>query len=136
MQPRHPKVPFLLLMLILSTVPGCSKRPADELVTSRAGIEVYQVYELYREHIHDKKRPPTKLADLELFEAGYPIGYQALRNGQCVAFWGVSLAKPDEKSDIILAYEKDTPTQGGLVVMKDGTVKKLTAEEFKAAPKS
>ena len=35
----------------------------------------------------------------------------------------------------MLAYHKDVPEKGGEVLMQDGTAKKMTAEEFQAAPK-
>ena len=36
-------------------------------------------------------------------------------------------------SNTILAYEKDAPEKGGMVAHGDGSVKKLTADEFKKA---
>ena len=39
----------------------------------------------------------------------------------------------DGTSNTILAYEKDAPTKGGAVAYGDGSVRKLTAEEFKKA---
>ncbi len=38
--------------------------------------------------------------------------------------------------DVVLAYEKNVPTEGGLVLMLNRSVKKLTADEFKAARKA
>jgi hypothetical protein len=42
-----------------------------------------------------------------------------------------------QTSSAILAYIKTVPDRGGNVLMEDGrTIKKLTAEEFRAAPKA
>ena len=39
-------------------------------------------------------------------------------------------------SNTVLGYEKDVPEKGGAVAMGDGSVKTMTAEQFKAAPKA
>ena len=36
----------------------------------------------------------------------------------------------------VLAYEKDVPTKGGLVLYGDGFVDNVTAAEFQAKPKA
>ena len=35
----------------------------------------------------------------------------------------------------VLAYENDAPNTGGYVLLTSGEVKKMSASEFKAAPK-
>ncbi|AMV36268.1 hypothetical protein [Planctomyces sp. SH-PL62] len=36
----------------------------------------------------------------------------------------------------ILAYGKDVPTKGGAVLLLNRTVRRMTADEFKAAPQA
>lgn len=36
----------------------------------------------------------------------------------------------------VVAYEKNTPTAGGYVLLTSGEVKKMTTSEFAAAPKA
>ena len=36
----------------------------------------------------------------------------------------------------VVAYEKDVPASGGYVLLTSGQVKKMTADEFQAAPKA
>jgi hypothetical protein len=36
----------------------------------------------------------------------------------------------------VLGYEKDAPTKGGLVLMGDASVREMSADEFKNAPKA
>lgn len=36
----------------------------------------------------------------------------------------------------VLGYEKDVPKRGGLALMADGAVKRMTAGDFIAAPKA
>ncbi len=50
-------------------------------------------------------------------------------------YWGVGLSDSAEAASTVLAYQKDVPEQGGEVLMQNGTAKKMTADEFKAAAK-
>jgi hypothetical protein len=99
------------------------------------------VGELYRMYIATKQKPPQKLTDFAPLEKMSPTGYQALKSGDVIVRFGVSLSDTGEEpgkepSDEVLAYGKDVPNQGGEVLMTNRTIKKMTAEEFKAAPKA
>jgi hypothetical protein len=39
-------------------------------------------------------------------------------------------------SNTVLAYEKDVPARGGLVLMGDASTRRMTAQEFAQAPKA
>lgn len=83
----------------------------------------------------NKGKAPAKAANLAKYETGFPSGYTNVRDGVIVVYWGAALA--DGVTDKVIAYEKGTPDSGGYVLMQDGiTTKKMTAEEFKAAPKA
>jgi hypothetical protein len=59
--------------------------------------------------------------------------------GTLVVIWGASIISPKDgpgSSNIVLGYEKNVPTSGGAVLMLDGTVKSMTAQEFNAATKA
>lgn len=79
---------------------------------------------------------PSKVADLTQYEAAAPLALRSIKNGDIVVVWGATM--PGE-GDIgkgtteIVAYEKKTPTEGGAVLLHNGTVKEMTAEEFKSA---
>jgi hypothetical protein len=79
--------------------------------------------------------PPKNAADLAKYEKLFAVGYPKVKRGDIVLFYGIPLE--DGAADKVLAYEKKTPESGGLVLMQDGkTIKKMTPDEFKAAPKS
>ena len=44
--------------------------------------------------------------------------------------------RPAGTAKTILAYEKDVPASGGLVLMAEGSVRSMTADEFKKTPKA
>lgn len=81
----------------------------------------------------EQKKPPAKLAELETFEPFIPLAGPQIRSGEIVYLWGAEYSPNSQK---IAAHEKKAPTDGGWVLLQDTTVKQMTAEEFKAAPKA
>lgn len=125
--------PFLLLVLS-AAVAGCGKTQTAGPSASREQ-KMTEIGRMYKEYTADHRQPPRKLSDFDHpYEPGNIDGYAALRDGECVMLWGGSLPGAGAGATV-LAYEKAVPEQGGLVVFQDGTVKELTADEFKAAPK-
>jgi len=64
---------------------------------------------------------------------------KSIASGKYVVLWGVDTRKflqARTAAETILAYERETPEQGGLVVTVNGTVKGMTAADFQAAPKA
>jgi hypothetical protein len=90
---------------------------------------------MYKEYTADHRQPPRKLSDFDHpYEPANIDGYAALRDGECVMLWGGGVPGANAGTTVV-AYEKIVPEQGGLVAFQDGTVKQVTADEFKAAPK-
>lgn len=59
-----------------------------------------------------------------------------IQNGDYIVYWRVGLSDTAPGANAILAYEKKTPTEGGAVLLRNGTVKEMTAAEFQAALKA
>jgi hypothetical protein len=94
-----------------------------------------EVGEILRNRMLDTTQPPRSQADIGRYENAGPTGFGRVTKGEIVVLWGAN--PKDGASDQILAYEKKTPQAGGFVLMQDGiTVKKLTPDEFQAAPKA
>jgi uncharacterized membrane protein len=81
-----------------------------------------------------------RLSDLEKHRKTFPLAYDAIKKGEIVVLWGVA---PKGEGEIakgggqeVLAYEKAVPQDGGWALLSEGTVKKMTAAEFTAAPKA
>lgn len=82
---------------------------------------------------------PTKAEDLDPYIGENRDVARALKEGKIVFLWGASMKdimKAGSTSDTVLAYEKDVPTQGGLVLLADASVRKMSADEFKTAKKA
>jgi hypothetical protein len=81
----------------------------------------------------DRQKPPSRMAEFGAVEPMLPVAGEAFRKGELVYVWGTTLSPGGTG---VVAYEKNAPTEGGWVLIQDGTVKQMTAEEFKAAPKA
>jgi hypothetical protein len=124
-------------------VAGCGpSTPAGGQAQPDSTIALSEVGEMYRTYEAQYKKPPTKLQDFQGMRAAYSSGMRSLGDGSVVAQWGVMLSDLSEgrgggdSGDEVLAYEKGVPEKGGQVLMKNRTVKTMTVEQFKAAPKA
>jgi hypothetical protein len=75
-------------------------------------------------------RLPAKLDELADLKREMPQVYQAIRDGAYVVSWGVP-----HSTEAIVAYERDAPSKGGVVLTGDGSVRVLSADAFQAAAK-
>jgi hypothetical protein len=103
-------------------------------------ILLTQVGELCRHYQFKTKKPPQKVSDLQAVRSLGGPGYEALQSGKIVLLCNATLPDLDEdpghsESGEVLAYMKDVPQNGGHVLLLNRTIKKMTADEFKAAPR-
>jgi hypothetical protein len=92
---------------------------------------------LYRSATNIKKTPPKAIGDLIKKRDVFMAAYNAIDKGDVIVYWGVTMVGGDEGGDSaeVLAYKSNVPEVGGPVLLKNGTVVKMTADQFKAAPK-
>src|SRR5262245_29366415 len=124
----------------LAILAGCSSQQAGDVAEMRgAPASLFEVNDL----LHGggaNGGPATQLSDFEKRKSLFPRGYHAVKNGDIIVLWGVP---PKGEGEVekgvrqeIVAYEKDVPSAGGYVLYSGGTIKKMTASEFAAAPKA
>jgi hypothetical protein len=106
------------------------------VMSTSEGLALDEVGRTYQTFIKSSKRSPKGLKDVLPSEQGYPTGIGALKRGDVVVLWGAALDKTPQGASSVLAYEKKAPEEGGLALMQDLSIKQLTADEFKAAPKA
>lgn len=124
--------PFLAVVVMLALAAGfVQAQVGADRVTANT---LKQLGLAYHNHCDATGKPPTKADDLAPYLDNNKKLLDTLKSGQIVFIYGVGIL--DMKagtSNSVLAYEKDIATKGGQVLMGDGSVKKLTADEFKKA---
>ena len=118
-----------LVLLVL----GCGgPPPAPPPLSAEGGLK--ELAEMYR-YLDYSQLPPPKNVD-QLFNE-YAESLQTalprIQSGEYEMVWGVGFSKVAPSSSGVLAFEKKAATEGGAVLLRDGTVKQMTAQEFAAA---
>src|SRR5262249_48612658 len=120
---------------------GCG--PTNTLPTPDQAEEsrLREVGEVLRDYQLINNRAPKSIKDLGSSSGSSPGGYELLRTGEVIVGWGATLPDTKEEpgaspSDQVLAYLKKVPQEGGPVLMLNRTTRRMSAEEFKAAPRA
>ncbi len=127
------------MLVAVGCGPSGNVGPATPAQKSDAALN--DIGEIYRIFLLTNKKPPTKIGDLAGFQNVGSTGVAALKSGEVVVLYGAMMTDTNEgpastSSNEVLAYEKKVPESGGKVLMLDRTVREMTADEFKAAPKA
>ncbi len=115
---------------------GKDKSPLEDPIKTKIKTSQLKRIGLAYHSCLDAKKPPAKVEELAPYYENDAQLTDAIRKGDLVIFWNVQLLKLTAgTSNTVLGYEKDAPARGGLVLMADGSVRRMTAAEFKAAAK-
>ncbi len=124
-----------LLAVLLAVAPGCGGTTTKPTDSGPSGQEtVDDVAAMLKEYSEVNHHAPARIEDLTDAAGSHPVGHAAVASREYIVLWRTS--KSAAGSGSVLAYQKDVPASGGFVLLQDGTVKKMTAEEFKAASKT
>jgi hypothetical protein len=123
----------LLIALILG-LPGCGSTSTP---STDDGLKAEQALKdfggLLKMLSDEKKRTPTKLAELDAYEPLFMAAVRGITNKQITYIWGAGYQAGESS---IVAHDSEAATKGGAVLLQDGTIKTMTAAEFGAAPKA
>jgi hypothetical protein len=129
-------VPLLMVVALILGCMGKVRKAAQRAQRSNQLKEIGLAYIGFLDTKGaNKSAAPMKVEDLTSLS---PDTITAVKNGDIVVIWGVSSADRRAAdlgagtSQTILAYEKDAPNNGGLVLFLDINVENLTAADFKA----
>jgi len=114
---------------------GCGdNKPVARQLTGKEKLE--EVGQMLKSLANEKQSPPAKPADLANVEPLIPMSAEDIRSGAIVYSWGTGISSGGAAASTVIAYEKKAATDGGYVLLQDGTVKQMSAAEFQAAPKA
>jgi hypothetical protein len=115
---------------------GCGAEPENKpMPADEQGLK--ELAAAYRDFSRQNKRGPRSLQEIQGKGQNYPNAVQMMKSGELIVQWGAPLSPGGENADAVLAYVKTVPELGGCVLMQDAqTIKTMTADEFKAAPKA
>jgi hypothetical protein len=130
---RFLKIGFLLSALVLPWLGlGCGNRPPTDAEFAELNVrrELNEIHEIYGSAEKKNEKPPGGLADLAEYFKMAPTTFQAVQNGEIAIVWGIHVGRGEKA---LLAYETASLEKGGTVILADGSTKKMSADELKAA---
>ena len=114
---------------------GCQSAPqAPPPPSAEEGLK--ELVGVYRYIEYSKFAVPRKVEDFNDYWDSMPTASDRIKQGEYIVAWGIGRSTAPGAANQILVYEKKAPTEGGAVLLRDGTIKQMTAEEFNAAPKA
>ncbi len=125
--------PLGVVLLVLWA--GCNREtPPPPMPSAEEGLqEIAKVYQ----YIEYSKLPvPQKAEDFRDYWDSMQGSFDRVQKGEFIVAWGVGRSTAPAAGTQIHVYEKKAPTEGGGVLLRNGTVKQMTAAEFSAAPKA
>lgn len=129
---------FLALSAVIAALVGCSSGKRSDAPAGPSETDALtEVGGMIRNHIAETGRAPAKQAELAKYQNEFPHGWAALTSGKVVVVWGGKVAgEGGGGGTAVVAYQKTAPETGGAAFLENGTVKQMTADEFKAATKA
>jgi hypothetical protein len=136
--PVRPKTLLVSLTLVLLGVTSCSRTKTDAAGQPGRAEELREIATILPLYSGQHKRGPRQASDLAPYEAGAPLGYRAVVANEIVIVWGATMPGEGEGggTEAVVAYQKKAPTEGGWVLLQNGKVLEMTADQFQAAPKA
>ena len=122
-------LPLISLAGLLMSIPACST-PSSPTVRDEKGELIHKLQEavqLLQTYEQQGRGPARSLDDLRHLENAYPSGYTAIRSGELLVRWGLTLAQANAQP---VVCERAGPTHGGLAALPDGTILSLPSSEL------
>ena len=130
----------LLIVLFVMAAVGCGSEPSKRDPNVNYGPSnkdmLIDFGAMLKAYIKEHKKAPLKVADFDRYAPAFSGAEEGLRTKTVVYLWGQPINTDAKAAGTVLAYEKEAEASGGWVLMQDGNVRKMTADEFKAAPKA
>ncbi len=126
------RVRYLALFALTLFLPACGSDTISTTPPPDPTEGLKELAEVYKYIATQRAPAPARVEDLNEHQAALGNAWQLIQDGTIVVVWKSSFSSG---SNDPLAYEKSAPTNGGKVLLRNGTVKQMTADEFKAVKK-
>jgi hypothetical protein len=120
-------------VLASCTALGCGRGGGGGRNDPAATADLTQIGLGYHNYLDRNRKGPANAEEFRPYLGDNPGPYQGLKDGRYVFIWNARLSDNPDTHEVVLAYHKDVPSQGGPVLFMDGSTRNLTADEFKAA---
>lgn len=97
---------------------------------AEAAVDLKEIGTYYQ--LHQADGTAARAGVLKDIQHDHPQLYKWIQEGRYILLNG----DPGQSATAVIAYEKDAPTQGGMVLTCDFTPQRMTVQEFQAAPKA
>jgi hypothetical protein len=127
---------YLIIGLCAGLLAGCNS--GGTKVTNAEMIDLLEVGKLLRIAARQTGTAPAQLSDLEPFKTKYLEAYNGVKSGDFVVLWETPIETGGDggEPEMVVAYGKDVPTNGGYVLTSAGKVTKMSPAEFASAPRA
>jgi hypothetical protein len=134
---RRAALVVLTTVLFLVAI-GCNSSGKQQTAGQTTAEQDFRELGLVYEYIAaEKSYPPRDLEDMRTRHSDALIMViPKIESGDYVVFWGVGRITSGSDSETVLAYEKNAASAGGWVLLRSGTSKRVTAQEFAALRKA
>lgn len=122
----------MILLGVCLAVTGCTRKQALAPSPVSQTQAMQEIAELYKFIAYERRPTPKKLSDLADYQESLGGAWRGLQSGEYVINWGVGLSRSGDAGQSLLAYSRDAATDSGTILLCDGTVKEVTAHEFRA----
>lgn len=127
------RLAVLILPALLILLPACgTSHPPVTTPPPDPSEALLELAEVYKFRAANRMPAPARVEDLNEHQAVLGHGWPLIQDKTVVVVWKVGYSAGSTE---ILAHHKDAATAGGKVLLRNGTIKQMTAEEFKAAKK-
>lgn len=119
-------------------VPGCAAEKTERSQPSGPTVAdgLANLRDLFTQAAAGKTTLPKSVGEFAAVEPFYPVAGPFVLSGGISCAWGASLKQGSDAAARLLAWETTAAKDGGWAMFQDGTIRRLTADEFKAAAKA